>query len=46
MVFEHLNYIVNNLDIGISAPLRLANQLRVATPLGDEILNVEHDGVL
>lgn len=42
MILPHLNHLVDNFDFGISAALGLANQLRVATPLGDEVLNVEH----
>ena len=42
MILPQGNDLVYNLDALEPAPLRLADQLGVATPLGDEVDDVEH----
>ena len=42
MVFEEGNDFVDELDIGVSSALGLADLLRIATPLLNEIVDVQH----
>lgn len=42
MILEEGNNLVNNLDTGVSTPLRIPNLLWVAPSIGDEIVDIKH----
>jgi hypothetical protein len=46
VIFVKGDDLVNDFDIGMTATLRLANLLRISSPLLDEIVDIEHGALL